>query len=245
MMPNLRACRWTSNCNYKTAPSRLRMGRFLRRRPFVNAYDEVVILAEKIVCELVDKKQFIGECTIPPPSSLDWASALSGVVSVAIAVAFGVWSMRHAYKERKRAELAERRLRLGQISNRIIDSFAKISEVEHVQKADLPWLVAHFPDLRHALSPFGKVADDFYEEISVLALEISSYVNNLFQCDAESEWNLPAQIKLEIVDGFKLRVAVGNLRSGLNAFIYADDNAGRKRALEMVRNSKERTSLKR
>jgi len=201
-----------------------------------------MLIAEKIMCELTNKEELTGECILPPASALDWASALSGVVSVALAVAFGVWSIRHANKERKRAEDAERRVRLGQVCDRIIDAFSKISETEKVRNADIPWLSTHFQALSGALSPFGKTAEDFYEEASTFALEIILYVQHLFNYEAVSENELPDEISLGVMQGLIIREAVGTLRSGLNSFSFAENETMRTEALTRFRESVQRTT---
>jgi len=202
-----------------------------------------MITAEKIVCELIDRQQLRGECILSGPGALEWASALSGVISTMLAIGFGVWSILQSRSERERANEAERRVRLGQVSDRIIDAFSKISETEYVQYQDLPWVTTHMQTLHQALKPFGKVADEFYDEVSKFAVEISSFVSVLFIHESESEWVMPKQIKLELVAGLRLRGAVGTLRSGLNAFVYAEDNDARRQALDNFVAAKKHTSF--
>lgn len=195
------------------------------------------------MCELIDRQPISGECALPAPGALDWASALSGVLSTILAVGFGIWSILQSRSDRARANEAERRVRLGQVSDRIVDAFSKISETEYVQHQDLPWVSTHMQTLRQALMPFGKVAEEFYDEVAMFALEISSFVHNLFLYEAESEWEVPKQIKLEIVTGLRLRGAVGTLRSGLNAFSYAEDDEARRQALNDFSSAKKQAAL--
>lgn len=202
-----------------------------------------MITAEKIVCELIDRQHLLGECVLPDPGALEWASALSGVVSTMLAIGFGVWSILQSRSDRERVHEAERRVRLGQVSDRIVDAFSKISETEYVQYQDLPWVTTHMQSLRQALIPFGEVADEFYDEVSKFAVEISSYVSLLFIHESESEWSFPKQIELGIVPGLRLRGAVGTMRSGLNAFAYAEDDDARRQALENFVAAKKHTSL--
>lgn len=198
---------------------------------------------QDLTCNFADIDRLSFICQLPSPGFLEWFASMSGFLSTGAAIWFGVWSIRHANTERLRAEDAERRVRLSQISDKIIDAFSKISESEFVQGKDLPWLITHFQALDHALAPFGKVAEEFYEEVSTLAREISSFVDNLFLSEAESEWKRPEQIELTLFPGIRLRIAVGILRSGLNAFTYAENDDARKLALENFQKAKEQTSL--
>lgn len=190
-----------------------------------------MIIAEKIVCTLVDAQEVIGECTLPAPGLLDWASGLGGIISAAAAICFGFWAIRQAQKERTRAEEAERRVRLGKVCDKINDAYSKISESETLDQTEVRMLTIHFQTLRQALAPFGPKADEFYAVVSEFALVLSSYLQNLFNYEAESDYSVPSRVQINFVDVFIIGDAVGRLRSGLNTFVYAETDEERAEAL--------------
>lgn len=159
-------------------------------------------------------------CSAPVTNGWEIASALGTIGAAVAAVGFGIWAEIKAVRERKRAERAERKLRLEKAGNKVIEAFSRLGEKDSLGREDLPFNTSNLRPLRELLENEGATAIQFGHKLSTFCAIVIQKVGSWI---GHSEPGVLSEQKITVnmFQGIALRNAGSAIRRGINDIIYA------------------------
>lgn len=180
-------------------------------------------------------------CSTNASNAVDIWIAVGTVGATVAAVAFGIRGEFRAHREQKRAEIAERRLRLHGPGQKIVESFERLVSSKVVSQKTLPPGNSEILPYRSLLDREGPIEQEFGSALGSFATSTILKLESMLPKDDQGA-NAGESVTLTIIQTMILTSVVSTIRQGVTNMLYAETESERQQALASFKKSADKVS---